>query len=110
MDEIITSDNSPIYYNLVSQTMGLPSSEIDEFYRFFRISGMSHCTGGDGAHNIGNMITEVSTLNPQNNVLLRMVDWVENGNAPETVTGTKFVNVSFSRFGHAESGAYDEIG
>ena len=55
---------------------------------------MSHCTGGDGAHNIGNMITEISTLDPQNNVLLRMVDWVENGNAPETVTGTKFVNVS----------------
>lgn len=42
-------------------------------------------------------------MNSQNNVLLRMVDWVENGNAPETITGTKFVNdtpalgVDFSR-------------
>jgi hypothetical protein len=27
-----------------------------------------------------------------------MVDWVENGEAPETVTGTKYVNVSFLFF------------
>ena len=39
-DYIITSDNSPRYYNHVSATMGLPSSDLDEFYRFFRISGM----------------------------------------------------------------------
>ena len=93
--------------------MGLPSSELDEFYRFFRISGMGeylclpflllfadlesgHCGGGVGAHAMGQTLAEVSTLNPQNNVLLRMVDWVENGNAPVTVTGTKYVNVSLS--------------
>lgn len=39
-DYIISSDNSPRYYNYVSQTMGLPSSDLDEFYRLFRISGM----------------------------------------------------------------------
>jgi feruloyl esterase len=33
---------------------------------------------------------------PQNNVLLRIVDWVENGNAPETLTGYKYINVSAS--------------
>jgi feruloyl esterase len=93
-DEIITSENSPVYYNLVSRTMGLNSSSPDGFYRFFRISGMGHCQGGEGAHFIGNLLSSVSTLDPQNNVLLRIVDWVENGHAPETVTGTKFVNVS----------------
>jgi Tannase and feruloyl esterase len=39
-DYIISSDNSPRYYDHVSRTMGLPSSDLDEFYRFFRISGM----------------------------------------------------------------------
>jgi feruloyl esterase len=39
-DYIITSDNSPRYYNHVSATMGLPSSDLDDFYRLFRISGM----------------------------------------------------------------------
>jgi feruloyl esterase len=103
MDEIITSENSPVYYNLVSRTMGLNSSALDSFYRFFRISGMGHCQGGDGAHVIGNQLASVSTMDPQNNVLLRIVDWVENGNAPETVTGTKFVNVSLVSLDEVES-------
>ncbi|OBT76824.1 hypothetical protein VF21_04486 [Pseudogymnoascus sp. 05NY08] len=91
-DYIITSDNSPRYYNHVSTTMGLPSSDLDDFYRFFRISGMGHCGGGVGAHMIGQTGAETTTLDPQNNVLMRMVEWVENGNAPETVTGTKYIN------------------
>ena len=41
---------------------------------------------------IGQQGIETTTLDPQHNVLMRMVDWVENGNAPETVTGTKYVN------------------
>lgn len=75
--------------------MGLPSSDLDSFYRFFRISGMGHCGGGDGAHMLGQSGSEVTTLDPQSNVLLRMVDWIENGNAPKSVTGTKYVNVGF---------------
>jgi hypothetical protein len=43
---------------------------------------------------IGQTGAETTTLDPQNNVLMRMVEWVENGNAPETVTGTKYVNVT----------------
>ena len=76
--------------------MALPSRDLDDFYRFFRISGMGHCSGGVGAWQIGQNGQSVAgvTQDPQHNVLLRMVDWVENGNAPDTVTGTKFVNVS----------------
>lgn len=95
MDAIITSENSPVYYNRVSRTMSLNSSSLDDFYRFFRVSGMGHCSGGDGAHNIGNQAIQLSdTMDSQNNVLLRIVDWVEHGNAPETITGKKFINVS----------------
>ncbi|KAG4423850.1 hypothetical protein IFR04_002995 [Cadophora malorum] len=92
MDAIITSENSPVYYNLVSRTVGLNSSQLDDFYRFFRVSGMGHCSGGDGAFMIGNQLETVTSTDPQNNVLMRMVDWVENGNAPETITGMKYVN------------------
>lgn len=98
-DPIITSANSPRFYDHVSNTMGLPPSELDEFYRFFRISGMSHCSGGVGAWEIGQTSAgaEGVPLIPQDNVLLRMVDWVENGNAPTTVTGYKYINVSLPR-------------
>jgi feruloyl esterase len=95
-DGVITSDNSPRYYNHVSNTMQLRSSELDEFYRFFRVSGMNHCSGGVGAWGIGQnaALVKGAEQTPQNNVLLRIVDWVENGNAPETVTGYKYINVS----------------
>ncbi|KAK4555283.1 Belongs to the tannase [Recurvomyces mirabilis] len=97
-DSIITSTNSPRYYGHVSETMGLPPKDLDAFYRFFRIAGMDHCAGGVGAWEIGQTSAGSAGVEavPQNNVLLRMVDWVEKGNAPETVTGTKFVNDTVS--------------
>ena len=98
MDSIITSANSPRYYEHVSETMGLPPSELDEFYRFFRIGGMDHCSGGDGAWQIGQTSEGAAgtKMDAQSNVLLRMVDWVENGQAPETVGGVRFVDVRYS--------------
>lgn len=91
-DFIISSENSPRYYEHVSSTMGLSSDELDEFYRYFTISGTGHCRGGDGAHAIGQGPGEVNSYDPSENVLMAMVDWVENNNAPETIIGTKYVN------------------
>lgn len=92
-DQIISSLNSNRYYDHVSDTMAMPPSELDSFYRFFRVSGMYHCRSGEGAHNIGNLAANLGpTMDSQNNVLLRIVDWVENGAAPETITGTRYVN------------------
>jgi feruloyl esterase len=93
-DYIITSDNSPRYYNHVAKTMRASPSKLDDFYKFFRISGMGHCGGGEGAHMIGQSGSEMVSLDPQNNVLMKMVDWVEKGHAPVTVTGMKYANVS----------------
>ncbi|KAK7543810.1 Tannase/feruloyl esterase [Phyllosticta citricarpa] len=90
MDGLISSENSPRYYNHVARTMGLTVEEIDEFYRFFRISGMAHCTGGDGAHAIGNEQGNMESLDPEENALMAMVRWVEEGIAPETLIGTKW--------------------
>jgi feruloyl esterase len=91
-DFIITSNNSPRYYEHVSSTMGLSPSQLDDFYRFFRVSGTGHCGGGDGAHAIGQGIGEVNGYDAKENVLMALIDWVENKHAPETLIGTKFVN------------------
>ncbi|KAJ9156239.1 Carboxylic ester hydrolase [Pleurostoma richardsiae] len=91
-DGIISSENSPRYYDHVARTMNLPTSALDDFYRFFRISGMGHCGGGPGATFIGNQMASNATLDPDGNVLMAMVRWVEEGIAPETVTGTAYVN------------------
>jgi feruloyl esterase len=91
-DFIISSDNSARYYNHVKDTMGLSSDELDDFYRYFLVSGTGHCGGGEGAHAVGQGLGEVNNYDPSDNVLMALVDWVENDNAPETIVGTKFVN------------------
>ncbi|KAL4795094.1 putative feruloyl esterase B [Aspergillus venezuelensis] len=91
-DQLISSDNSKLYYHRLSKTMGLKPEQLDEFYRFFTISGMAHCSGGDGASGIGNQAESESSADPEDNVLMAMVKWVEEGVAPETVRGAKFSN------------------
>jgi feruloyl esterase len=72
--------------------MGLSPSELDEFYRYFLVSGTGHCSGGVGAHAIGQETGEVNSLDPKENILIAIVDWVEKGNAPNVLVGTKWVN------------------
>ncbi|KAJ6261776.1 Tannase [Drechslerella dactyloides] len=93
-DGFITSENSYLYYDYVSRSMGLPSRKLDDFYRFFTISGMGHCGGGDGAWYIGGAgqpgTAFPSGLPPSEHcgVLMDLVKWVEKGIAPERVRGT----------------------
>ncbi|KAH7322529.1 tannase and feruloyl esterase [Stachybotrys elegans] len=87
-DDVISSEISQRYYNYVSRTMGLTSDELDEFYRYFRISGLHHCRGGDGAARIGNYLVNSDGFEPENNVLWALVKWVEEGIGPEHVRGS----------------------
>ncbi|KAL6917286.1 hypothetical protein ACHAPO_005917 [Fusarium lateritium] len=89
-DGLISSDNSMEYYNHVSSTMGLNSTELDKFYRYFRVSGCGHCSGGDGAARIGNNLANLGGKGAKNNILLALIKWVEEGVAPDTITGQRF--------------------
>ncbi|KAK1993167.1 hypothetical protein LX36DRAFT_643558 [Colletotrichum falcatum] len=97
-DQQITSFHTPIFYDRLSRGMGLDRAGMDEFARFFRISGMNHCTTGPGAWLIGQggggsaAVAHDLPFDAAHNVLAAVVDWVEAGVAPETITGTKFVN------------------
>ncbi|TLS26432.1 hypothetical protein PpBr36_04243 [Pyricularia pennisetigena] len=93
MDPVISSDMSPRYYESVRAALRQEPAELDAFYRYFRISGMSHCSGGPGAHYIGNERKQVAFLDrPDDNLLMSLVRWVEEGQAPDFVTGTAFVD------------------
>ncbi|KAH8669157.1 feruloyl esterase B [Xylariales sp. PMI_506] len=87
-DPIITSGDTKWYYRKVADAMDIPPSEIDEFYRFFPIGGMGHCGTGTGAWYIGQSAGTYLASEPENNLLLALVDWVENGVAPEYVRGS----------------------
>ncbi|KAL0939178.1 feruloyl esterase B [Colletotrichum truncatum] len=100
-DNQISSFRTPIFYDRLAQGMGLQNPEMDQFVRYFQISGMMHCTTGPGAWIIGQgggaaAVADNLPFDKEHNVLAAVVDWAENGVAPETVTGTKFVNDTVS--------------
>lgn len=93
-DNQITSFNTERFYHHLSSGMRASPAELDDFFRFFRISGMFHCNSGPGAWVVGQAggVSAVGVpFESEENVLAALVEWVENGNAPDTLEGTKFV-------------------
>jgi feruloyl esterase len=79
--------------------MAQADPQLQDWYRFFRISGMFHCNSGPGAWIVGQGGGAAAAgipFEPQQNVLAAMVAWVEKGQAPGSLTGTKFVNDTLS--------------
>ncbi|KAH8107495.1 tannase and feruloyl esterase [Phellopilus nigrolimitatus] len=101
-DQANPSGNSKSFYNLAARTLGLHTEALDLFYRLFLIPGMGHCLGGVGAVNFGQLAQALPQeakepkeqssksqvpLLEADNVLLALVEWVEHGHAPDTITG-----------------------
>ena len=98
-DQQISSFNTERFYKHLQAGMNATSADLDEFWRFFRIPGMSHCLNGPGAWVFGETGGGAAAgipFEPSRNVLAAVVAWVENGTAPDTITGTKFVNDTVS--------------
>lgn len=73
------------------------NASLDDFYKLFMIPGMHHCGGSDGAPwytaaygNLGHSV--LGYEDPQHDAILAMMNWVENGTAPESLIATKFYN------------------
>jgi hypothetical protein len=70
-DPGVTARMSVDYYQAAKRTMG--EKETTDFYRFFPVPGMFHCSGGPGCGNA--------------DWLSAVVNWVEQGVAPEMIVG-----------------------
>ncbi|RDW77522.1 hypothetical protein BP6252_05575 [Coleophoma cylindrospora] len=96
-DQVIPSTASGTWYDKVLsfyQDLN-KTSEVEDFYRLFMVPGMQHCSGGDGAWVTGG-VSQGGVL-PENNateysLLWSLIDWVENGTAPVSMIGTKYVD------------------
>ncbi|KAK1569359.1 tannase and feruloyl esterase-domain-containing protein [Colletotrichum navitas] len=87
-DQQILSFRTPIFYDRLPQGVNLDQARMNEFTRFFHISGMNHCMTGPGARFIGQgggidvAIARTISFDREHN------DRVP----PKTTTRTKFVN------------------
>lgn len=95
-NQITTFNTNRFYENLRGRRS---YASMDEWTRYFRVSGMFHCNSGPGAWVLGqggNAAQNGIEFNKERNVLRAIVDWVEKGVAPDFIEGTKFVNDTVS--------------
>lgn len=67
MDQIIPPKGTENYYNAVTEII----PDVHDFYRFYKVPGLQHCSGGNGGQPTA--------------IFDAMVAWVENGTVPETL-------------------------
>lgn len=87
-DAAISALNAVNYYNSVVSKMG--QAQTDAFSRLYMVPGLQHCGGGPGANSFGQL--GMGAPDPQHNVELALVEWVEKGTAPSEIVATKYVD------------------
>jgi feruloyl esterase len=105
-DGLIPAGSSVYYYEHVRDLLKSKDIDIDEFFRFFLVPGMDHCSGTPSAANapwyfaganqapaLGQTAYGVPGFrDKEHDILLAMMAWVERGVAPADITATKYVN------------------
>lgn len=100
-DSLIPTGSSKYFYNQVSNVLVPQGVELDEFYRFFLIPGMNHCSGSTiapwyiagGSQRLDNVTHSVPGYeDADHDIILALMQWVEGDIAPEQLIATKFVN------------------
>jgi pimeloyl-ACP methyl ester carboxylesterase len=84
-DQQITGHNTGRWMDYLRRHSS--DQELDRWIRYFRISGLLHCSGGSGAWMIGQTGGSAS-FDREKNVLAVIVEWTENNNPPETLEGS----------------------
>ena len=74
-DQLIMSEGSIVYYDAATNFMGGGYAQTQQFFRHFMAPGVGHCGGGTGPQ-------------PQN-LFQSVVNWVEQGTAPDTILASK---------------------
>lgn len=86
-DAVVPAQYSISYYQSVAKYMG---GDVQDFYRMFLVPGMEHCGGGPGADKLNDVLDPDGRFDPQHDVLAALMQWVEEGRAPQQIVVTKF--------------------
>ncbi|EGG01991.1 uncharacterized protein MELLADRAFT_91750 [Melampsora larici-populina 98AG31] len=97
-DPLIPSRSSIWYHGQVKKALG---RDPRESYRLFPVPGMGHCGGGPGASSIGAAgqgvfpptdMMQSSKFDSKHDMVLALIEWTENGKAPDHMIAAKFKN------------------
>ncbi|KZT65310.1 tannase and feruloyl esterase [Daedalea quercina L-15889] len=99
-DGSIATGSSIYFWNHVQRALVPQGVPVSDFYRFFLIPGMQHCVGGvndapwyiAGAGQGTGFYSVPGYMDAQHDVVLAIMNWVENGTAPDTIIATKFLD------------------
>lgn len=105
-DGLIPAGSTPYFYNQVYSELTPRGINVDEFFRFFLVPGMGHCAGTFPTFNapwyfagpnqaaaLGSTVHSVPGFeDKEHDAMLAMMAWVEEGLAPHSIIGTKYVN------------------
>jgi feruloyl esterase len=103
-DGLIPTGSSIYFYKQVLSTLLPKGVAISDFYKFYLVPGMQHCSGsvGDAPWYIGgggqpfSLDATVHGVpgfeDPKHDALLALMQWVEDDVAPEEIIATKYVN------------------
>ena len=78
------------YAGLARANGGL--EQLAETARLFMVPGMYHCAGGAGADQFGGSGHAAFPGDPARDALWALIHWVEQGEAPQTLTATRLEN------------------
>lgn len=105
-DPLIPTGSLPYYYDHLTRALKPKGIDVDEFFKYFLVPGMGHCSGTTasmkapwyfaGANQQPVLGPDVYSVpgfeDKEHDVLKAIMAWVEEGEAPEYIIGTKYVN------------------
>lgn len=103
-DGLIPTGSSVYFHSQVQQTLQPRGIELEDFYRFFVVPGMQHCTGTpkdisapwyfagpNQAASLGNGTYSTPGFSDEtHDELLALMAWVEDGRAPDMIIATEW--------------------
>lgn len=88
-DPLVPYQDAVSYYERVIKAQG-GVRQTGEFFRFYLIPGMAHCSGGPGLNDCGQNLALNVPQDSGHDVLTALINWVEKGIAPEKLIATAF--------------------
>ncbi|GAP82334.1 putative feruloyl esterase B precursor [Rosellinia necatrix] len=101
VDSLIPTGSSVYFYKKVLQTLRPMGIDLDDFYRFFLVPDMDHCSGsvtgpwyvaGGSQRLAGTTHSVPGHEDAEHDIILAMMKWVEADEAPDHLIATKYVN------------------